>query len=630
MSGIAGVVSLDGQKTCENDLKKMIAVMAYRGPDGSSFLDLGHVGFVHLASRNLPESIDERLPLQSPDKRYMITFQGRIDNRKEIHELTHQRKPLSQLADSQLVLAAYLSFGRDCAAKLLGDFAFAVWDDIDHTLYCCRDQMGVKPLFFIKTDSFFAFASEIKALLTLTRVQQALNRERLADFLVCMATERRMTIYKDIFKLQPAHFLVLKNNYIFENRYWDLVPYELGFSQEQDYYDGFNEIFQDAVKVRLRTSKPIGSYLSGGIDSSSIVCMASGPLEKEYPGTLHTFTSVYDRLTQCDERRYFQSIVGRYNILPNYVVGDNLAPAVAFDQTCQVEDEPFHSPHSFVSWHLMKLMQSKGLRVLLNGHDGDSALSYGNGLMPELAMQGRVLRLANELMGFPNATRKRVLKSMLSIYADLFIQKMPFVESKTSAKRLYLDRLKILSPELLVTTNVKERVTKAAEKLPSRVQTEQKSHFLNVTQPFHAFALEYLERSTSRFGLSGRYPMFDIRLISFCLSLPAEKKLKDGFNRYIVRKSLHDIMPASVRDRKQKTNFAANLIDAYTVRSKDWLVDSCNNVPSTIYDYMNKTTIEGAMCRCVNVEHGLSRIPDLLNVLSFLSLSKWMEKNGFD
>jgi len=414
-----------------------------------------------------------------------------------------------------------------------------------------------------------------------------------------------------------------------------LEPYDLRLSSEKEYDDAFYEIFKEAVKVRLRSCKPVGSYLSGGIDSSSIVCMAAGPLESEYPGTLNTFTGIYPRLTICDERQYFQSVIDRYPILPNFIHGDDLLPELAFDTICNDEDEPFCSPHSFDAWHLMGLAQEKGIRIMLDGHDGDAALSRGEGFIPELAMQGRVFRMASELMHFPHSTRTRVLRSIKNIYIDILRQKLPFTNYTSSAKRLKLQQLEILSPDLLKTTNVKERILDLIEVLPNGLQKEQKRHYLNISQPFHAYAIEFLERSTSRFKLSCRLPMFDIRIIAFCLSLPAEKKLKNGYNRYIVRKSLNDILPASIRERKEKTNFAPNLVEAFTVRSKDWLVDSFHDSPPGIYQFINKTLIAEALERCISGRPDMSKlsdvsrkIPDVVRVILFLSLSKWMKKTG--
>lgn len=626
MSGIAGVIYSDGQIVEDISLSGMAASLAFRGLDRASVKALGNVGFVSLMSQDLPESENEILPRQSLDQRYLITFHGRLDNRKEIYDITGQSVPLSLMADSELVVAAYRVFGRHCGGKLMGDFAFAIWDKKEQLLFCCRDQMGVKPLFFARTRSFFAFATEIKALLTLPGMSVELNRERLADFLVCIATERRMTVFGDIFKLQPAHYLIFKNGIVTEQRYWQLEPCDL--QRGQNHEETFFELFREAVRVRLRGCQPIGSFLSGGIDSSSIVCMASGPLADEYDGTLHTYTGIYPRLTQCDERQFLQSVLDRYPLVPNFLAGDDVLPEIAFEDTVLGEDEPFFAPHFFVAWHLMKKARENGIRILLDGHDGDSAFSSGEGLLPELAMQGRIVRLVREMRGFPNATYKRVFGSIKDIYAGLFLRFLPFRKSASSAGRRKLQQLEILSPAFLETTNVKERVLALAEELPDSLQKERDRHYCNVTQPFHAYALEFLERLSSRFGICRRFPAFDIRVISFCLSLPAEEKLKDGYDRYIVRKSLQSILPAPIRTRKGKTNFCPNLVEAFTVRSKGWFLDSYHNAPPEVYEFMNRGIIEDAMTQCMSDRSATQKLPYLTKLFFFLSLSKWMQKTG--
>lgn len=599
--------------------------MDYRGADGIFYSLAEHAGFCNLITFDTPESYHETLPYTTSDNSHTIVFHGRIDNRKELFIQTEQKGIFSQTPDSLLVLATYRKWGNNCITKLLGDFAFAIWEKETQTLFCGRDQMGVKPFFYLNTGLFFAFSSEIKGLLALPDCQKMFNIERVVDFPVCLVTENTSTFYKNIFKLQPAHFLTVRDSRITEKRYWHLKPADLQIKNSYEYHEAFYDIFKEAVHARLRSVSTVGAYLSGGLDSSSIVCMASGPLQKILPGNLHTFSGIFDRIHECDERIYFQPVLDQFEVTPHSIQADELAPGKIFDSLVESEDEPIYSPHFFMSWNLLHLAQKHGVKVLLDGHDGDSTVSHGFGLLPQLALQGRVLRLYQELMGFPHATRRNTIRNILYMYRGLMLNNLPFYNYKTQYKSEWLSNLSFLSPECLTKTGAATRLKCLMKELPDSYQTEGKRHRLSVNQPFHPFALEFLERTASRFGINQYFPFFDIRLISFCLALPAEEKLKNGYNRNIVRNSLKSLLPTSILERKTKSNFNKNLVDAYTKRDKDWFSLSVRNANPKVYDIINKDRVLESYKECLEAKTTLP-VMALNKILLFLALAKWLDK----
>lgn len=624
MGGIAGFVHFKKKPTDDILLKKMSSTIAHRGPDGISYHIFKHAGLCQLTSHITPESEQEaHLPATSHEK-HCIVFHGRIDNRKDLYLYSDQKRPLNKTADSQLVMAAYRKWGTQCIEKLLGDFAFAIWDEDEQTLFCGRDQMGVKPFFHIKTGTFFAFASEIKGLFALPGIPKEVNSEKIADFTTCLTTENESTFYKNIFKLPPAHYLTVKDSTVTIKRYWNLEPADIQFKNSHEYQEAFFDIFKEAVHVRLRSSFPVGATLSGGIDSTSIVSMATGLLNDSFPGTLNTFTGIFDQITECDERTYFQPILDQFPILPHYVHGDELLPGESFDAVMDYEDEPFFSPHFFMGWHLKHKIKQKGIKVLLDGHDGDSAVSYGYGLLPQLAMQGKLIKLYQELMSFPQASAKKSIRNILNLYYNILIRNVPFYTYQSASHSQFLQSLTLLNPTFRRQTNIESRVHNFIKTLPNPYQPEKTFHKLNISQPFHPFALEFIERTASRFGIEQRLPFFDIRLISFCLALPAEQKFKNGYNRSIVRDSLKTILPATIRHRKQKTNFAKNFLNAYVVRDRTWLTLAMEQQPHGLFSIIDKDEIQKTYKKCLEKDN--SSIAPLCNVLRYLALSKWLTK----
>lgn len=627
MGGIAGIIHFDKKPVDHILLERMAATIAHRGPDGISYHISGHIGLCQLTSHVTPESPQEAYYASPFDKKYFIVFHGRLDNRIDLYSYTEQKRPLEKVPDSQLVLAAYKKSGAQCVEKLLGDFAFAIWDDNEQTLFCGRDHMGVKPFFYIKTGSFFAFASEIKGIFALPGIQKVINHEKIADFIVCLTTENKSTFYKNIFKLPPAHCLTVRNSIVNTKKYWQLEPAKLQISKSHEYQEAFFDIFKEAVHVRLRSSSPVGAYLSGGIDSASIVCMAASNLDSSFPGKLNTFSGIFDQIPECDERPYFQPILDQYAIHPHYVHADELYPSEAFDSMMSYEDEPFFAPHFFMSWHLLHQVKKCGVKVLLDGHDGDSAVSYGHGLLPQLAMQGKLIRLYSEFTIDPHSTVKRSTLGILRLYRDILASKLPFCLYKSHTHAQFLKNLNFLTTAYRGETGIKDRMNKLVKNLPEPYQPEGKHHKLNISQPFHPLALEFLERLASRFGIEQRFPFFDIRLISFCLALPAEQKFKDGYNRSIVRQSLKSILPDTIRHRKRKTSFAKNLIDAFVVRDREWFSLSMNQFPLEIYSMIDKNEVQHAYNKCLENDNKLSFIT-LCQILQTFALSKWLKSLG--
>ncbi|MFH2124844.1 MAG: asparagine synthase (glutamine-hydrolyzing) [Pseudomonadota bacterium] len=625
MGGIAGIIHFDKKPVDHILLEGMASTIAHRGPDGISCHISKHIGLCQLTSHVTPESPHEAYYASPFDKKYFIVFHGRLDNRTDLYSYTEQKRPLEKVPDSQLVLAAYKKSGAQCVEKLLGDFAFAIWDDNEQTLFCGRDHMGVKPFFYIHTGSFFAFASEIKGIFALPGTQKVINHEKIADFIVCLTTENKSTFYKKIFKLPPAHCLTVRNSVVKIKKYWHLEPANLQIKNSQEYQEAFFDIFQEATRVRLRSSSPVGAYLSGGIDSAAIVCMAAGKLDHLFPGKLNTFTGIFDQIPECDERPYFQPILDQYAIHPHYVHADELYPGKAFDSVMNYEDEPFFAPHFFMSWHLLHQIKKCGVKVLLDGHDGDAAVSYGHGLLPQLAMQGKLIRLYREFTIDPNSTVKRSSLGILRLYRDILARKLPFYLYKSHTHAQFLKNLNFLTTAYRGESGIKNRMNTLLKELPEPCQSEEKYHKLNISQPFHPLALEFLERSASRFGVEQRFPFFDIRLISFCLALPAEQKFKDGYNRSIVRQSLKSILPDTIRHRKKKTSFAKNLIDAFVVRDREWLSLSVDQFPSEIYSMIDKNEVQHAYNECLINDNKLSFIT-LCQILQTVALSKWLNK----
>lgn len=625
MSGIGGIFHRTAQPVERKHLEKMASALSHRGIDGVSFFTASNVCFFHCMFHDTPESLFEKLPATSTDNKLAITWHGRIDNRDELKDKTNWEQPLANTSDSDLILAAYNKWGTDCVRFLLGDFAFAIWDYSEQKLFCARDHMGIKPFYYILTDELFAFSSEIKGLLALPINPGGFNENRIADYLTCVVTENESTFYNNIFRLPPGHSLEIKENKSRTNCYWKPHPAQLSCADNKAYEEQFYTIFEDATRCRLRSAFPVGSFLSGGLDSSSIVCMTSGPLRDQLSGSLHTFSGVFEKLAQCDERKFFQSILDRYEVIPHTLYADKIDPSIAYNQISRSEDEPFWAPHVFMGWELMAMARKEGVRILLDGHDGDSAVSHGSGLLPELLLQRKWFDLLRECYLIGNTpSLKRTLRIFFQTFRHCILHRTsPFIPLSFQPDH-FVKTLTRLNPSFTKLNAIRARLLKAETERPNDGQKEHEHHMRAITQPLHPLALELLERQCIQHNLIGRYPFFDKRLIEFCLALPARQKRSNGYNRYIVRRSLNSILPPPISGRKSKTNFSPNMAHIFSTTGKQWLKVNIDNLSEQSYNYLNKEELFRVRNSFFKEPTKVSLL-DLGFLLRSVSLSQWIK-----
>ena len=351
MSGIIGLYNLDGRPADPLLLERMARTIAHRGPDGIRYWLEGPLGFGHLRLQTTPESAYEKQPLTNEDSALCLTLDGRIDNRSELRALLDSEgSPPRDDTDAELVLRAYQRWGEECPNRLLGDFAFALWDARKQQLFCARDYVGVKPFYYHRSPSLFAFGSEIRAVLALDAVPRRLNESRLADFLVeeLDREEEESTFYQDVQRLPAGHSLTISPGGFHLRDYWELkAPPPLKLGSLREYGEAFREIFVDAVRCRLRSTHPVGSTLSGGIDSSSVVCTIRELLATELKEPLHTISLVDADESKCGETPFIREVLRGGGLTPHIVRSDQVTPMT---QQMADSDEPFEISTYFTNW----------------------------------------------------------------------------------------------------------------------------------------------------------------------------------------------------------------------------------------------------------------------------------------
>lgn len=596
MSAIAGIHYLNERPVDFADLGRMVDILAHRGPDGADIWSEGSVGFGHRMLWTTPESLLEKLPLVNQRGDLVITADARIDNREElIAALSLAECRFEKITDSHLILAAYEKWGETCPEHLLGDFAFAIWDKRQQMLFCARDHFGVRPFYYHHYPGrIFAFASEIKALFCLSEVPNRLNEVRVGDYLEVMLEDKVITFYEDIFRLPPGHHLIVSHKGLQLQQYWSLDPKrELRLGSDAEYAEAYREIFTEAVRCRLRSAFPVGSTLSGGLDSSSITCVARELLAQQGKQQLKTFSAIFDKVTSCDERPYINAVLAQGGVEPHYVHADQLSPLTDIDRVLWHQDEPFYTPNLFMHWGLYTSAQQQGVRIFLDGFVGDSTVGHGWEYLIDLARTAQWLTLAREAEaaakrhGYPpwKLTRHHLWRYGLRPWIPQTVRQVWRLLRRRQPPAPELSP--IINPDLRSRICLLERIHAYQQNPSQGLRSAREYHYQYQSAGEIPFALEVVNKAASAFGLETRFPFTDRRLAEFCLAIPPEQKLHNGWTRMIARRGLVNCLPEKICWRSDKANLAPNFRQGLLRFERDRLEKLILENPQPIQAYVD-------------------------------------------
>jgi len=621
MSAITGIFYRDGRKVDPQQMKKMNDRLSHRGPDGSAIWCEGSVGLGHQMLWTTPESLHEKLPYHDKKAGLVITADARIDNRKELSkELNIEDK--EDVSDSYFILKSYEKWGEKCPEYLLGDFAFAIWDENEEQLFCARDHMGVKPFYYYLDDDMFVFGTEIKAILSNKKIQRKINNQKIALFLIKDTSNHTLTFYKNIFKLPAANYFIIKNNKCKKSRYWKLNPnLSTELDSDEDYKNAFLQIFTDAVKCRLRTHFPLGFELSGGLDSSSIVCTAKKIIDDESEKILkniYTFSRIYTETRESDERYYIKKITELDGIKGKFIKVDNISPLKNIKTILWYQEQPFYTPHMTKQIETYKIINKMGITTLISGQGGDQNLSMGTNYLRELATSFKWNTLLRELKCVARNSKDNVYK--------IFLEKIIFPSLPYKLKeliKLVLGKKETFIPNGSFLKNFEiseEEYNKNLDHL-SKIKSKE-YHYYVTTYAFNETVFETIDKRVAGFNIEVRYPFFDKRLIEFCYSIPSEMKYKHGWNRYTLRLAMENILPPEIQWRYEKTDLSPTY--------KKTLLFEENLLKKMIYDEYDiiENYVEIEKIKEIFEKNDSLNGKDLFNIWIFTILYWWLKINN--
>jgi asparagine synthase (glutamine-hydrolysing) len=643
MSAIFGIYYLDGKPVAKSELEKMSSALSHRGRDDDGVWTSGSVGLGHRMRWTTPESLSETLPFtdKAAASGVTITADARIDNRDDVCDALGMRNS-EDITDSEIVLKAYLKWGRDCPAHLIGDYVFAIWDPEKNELFLARDPLGIKHFYYYyQPGKVFAIASEIKALLKLGEVRAELDEESLSDNLILNTENKESTFYKDIYRLPATHALRISGRGLKKWKYWQPTSREIRLANDREYHEAFREKFTEAVRCRLRSNFKIGSTLSGGLDSSAVVCVASELLKRDGRPVLETFSGIFPDVAEIDpridERRYMESVVDRSGCNPNFLVVDRVNPLHDLDKILDHTDQPMGHLNVFMGYEIFKAAAAKDVRVLLSGHDGDCTVSYGYEDFELLARRGRFIRLFQEALAlrknmphhpqhnlrylaWDRGIRPTIPDPVVSAWRTLRRRKPPVARSPVYFP-LHFDAI---STEFKKKFDLPERLERFGKLSYPDDQSRAEHHWSVLTNGLFASMHEQGEKLAGAYGIEQRHPFFDRRLIEFCGQLPPGQRLYRGWTRSIFRYAMQDVLPTDVQWRTDKARLGEVIkTNMFKYKSKDLEKITRPDVEK-LSEYINVDKLRAVYQSCLASPR--KKEQEVLLVLTSSYLLNWFER----
>ena len=579
MCGFVGIkYSSQSKKSISDEgFHKLGRILTHRGPDFSHSYTSKEDGLLFSHNRLSIIGLDEssNQPMQSGNGN-VITFNGEIYNYKELKSEELSDYTFKTSSDTEVILALYEKYNVDCLSYLNGMFAFAIWDEKNKRLFCARDRFGIKPFYYVKSENRFAFASEMKALLPLVDKIET-NNYALSEYLTFQYTLGSDTLFQDIHQLMPGHFLVLENDQITVRKYWD-VSFQIDFDHQPQYFEEkLAHLLQESVQRHQVSDVAIGSYLSGGIDSSLITALAAES-NSEFYGSFHGRFLDYPGY---DESKYAQEAatsVGKNLFVTNITAQDFIDN---IHKVIYHLDVPVAGPGSFPQYMVSKLA-SQHVKVVLGGQGGDEI--FGGYARYVIAYFEQCIKAAIDgtyKNGNFVVTPESIIPNLTLLQEYKPLMKQFWSEGLFGPldERYFrlIDRSIDTQNEINWNLFDKEALMERFKGIFNNNNVSKEAYFDKMTHfDFKCLlpALLHVEdRMSMAHGLESRVPFLDHSLVEFAASIPADIKFPGGKMKALLKNVFKDKIPAKILNRRDKMGFPVPLKEWFEGPLKEFIHD---------------------------------------------------------
>lgn len=625
MCGFAAIVDPGHSLiSASTSIDKMLNTIRHRGPDDEGQYCSEEDG-VFLGHRRLAIIDPEhgKQPMISSDERLVIVFNGVIYNYLELRrELVGKGHPVKSYSDTEVLLYAYREWGKECLQRLEGMFAFAIWDKQARRIFCARDRIGIKPFYYSFDGNTFACASEIKALLASGLVKAHANLEGIRDYLTFQFGLSEKTLFEGVLKLEPGHCMLVQLRGdridVRVEKYWDL-HYEIDDSHDEEWFVGhLAGLIEDATRMHLRSDVPLGAHLSGGLDSSTIVCLAADMLRGE---RIKTFTGAFPEGPQFDETEYARAVsdFAHTDQQEIYIQGEELSEILP--RLIYYMDEPQAGPGVIPQYYVSDLA-AQHVKVVLGGQGGDELfIGYARHLVTylESCLSGAI---------FETADKDRYAVTLESIIPNLPVLQgyRPMMQSlwkdglfDSPDKRYFrlVDRSEstahLLNPDLQqLDYSPFEEFSKIFNREGLNSLVNQMTYFdLKGSLPA---LLQVEDRTSMAVSLESRVPLLDHRIVEFMARVPPNVKFSGGRMKHLFKEAVRNTVPQKIFERKDKKGFPTPLAQWINGSAKEFVFDTLLSKRARERGLFDAQAVEKAL----NSEHEFGRV-----VWGLLCLELW-------
>lgn len=583
MCGIAGILNLKENIKSSNEystIRDMIAVLRHRGPDESGFYIDERIALGH-ARLSIIDLKGGRQPIHNEDKTLLIIFNGEIFNYVELRNfLSSKGHDFYTKSDTEVIIHLYEEYGTDCLKYLNGQFAFAIWDRVNKTLFVARDRVGIRPLFYTIAEGSLIFASEIKALFMHKKVKREIDPISLDQIFTFWVTIPPRTAFKDICELPAGYYMLLQEEKHIIEKYWDLnFINDNQLKKETDYAEELKELLIDSTRLQLRADVPVGAYLSGGIDSSVITTII-----KKYTDTpLRSFSVTFDD-GQYDESEYQKEVISFLNTEHSDIKCTYTDIGKVFPQVIWHTEKPVLRAAPAPLYLLSKLVRESGYKVVLTGEGSDEILA-GYDIFKETKVRRFIER-------YPNSKfRPLILKKLYPYLVNSPVRYLQYAEAFFNVNTNgYPPHFYSHIPRWVTTEKTKVFFSsELREELKDYRNIDELTNFLNDIDLSHFDDLskaQYLEAKTLLPGyilssqgdrvamahsVEGRFPFLDHRVIEFCCKLPSHVRMNVLKEKYILKESMKDLIPSSIIKRAKQPYMAPDSNSFFKGKHLDYI-----------------------------------------------------------
>jgi asparagine synthase (glutamine-hydrolysing) len=650
MSSIFGMYRHDAVPMERVLLEKMAVPVMVRGPDGVGLFVDGPVGLG--VARFQTGAVTESTRIEFVGD-LAIVADARIDNRTELQQLL---KIGGQEPDSEILIRAHRQWSKGAPEHLLGAFGYALWDRGRQILTVVRDQIGVRPIYLAQADSFTAFATDPRSLLALPDLPKDIDDHGIAQYFFghLLVEDKETTCYAAIKRLPPAHLLeITKTGEKKRQRYWSPDPNrEINLACDTDYAEAFLERFTRAVSRCLTPAGNVGSTLSGGLDSSSISMVASRLLHERGQGPLHTFSGVFPASPEVDESEFIRAVALAGTKTSHEFCPGESSPLESVAPLMNISTQPFFAPNLFLASGACQACAGQGLRVLLDGTDGDTAVGHGFDYFRERARARDWSAFASEAHALGQRWGRNygsMAMAMTNDYALPELRKMasswqiiPLLlgvnnlgkKMRQSRKAVLKSVLRkqygpfgpvpdysFLSPRFIQHTQLPDLLGSTMERLGDFPDSRRAIQMRGLTSGVVPLTLEALDTISSLYGVEYRFPFYDRELIEFCLAIPSTQQIRDGWTRWIMRQALSGSLPEKVCWRGGKANMASIHQRGLQKFDADKLKTLVLDFPLEMTDYVKPEAIEKSYAK---LKEKKAKSLDYQLLWQFFILNSWL------